>query len=204
MRERATGGNALDKPGKTPAAADYPDAKLLRRERKVKDRAEKEKIRGGTKHRKHVRSAVSPGNISDLADRIICGDSERVLKEFPPACVDIIVTSPPYNFGLDYGPDGHRDAVFWSDYFEKLNRIWTECVRVLKHGGLLFVQGRPGYPRQVLDGLLGVPFRPGQRAAFARAQRRPRFLLGDLPQTVKVDDADLGSLRREQPREQAN
>ncbi|MCK4244731.1 MAG: hypothetical protein KAX20_03805, partial [Candidatus Omnitrophica bacterium] len=48
-------------------------------------------------------------------DKIFCGDSEELLRGFPDNCVDIIVTSPPYNFGLDYSADGTKDAVYWQD-----------------------------------------------------------------------------------------
>lgn len=98
---------------------DYPDAKLLRRERKVIDRVQKEKVRGGTKYFTTVKSKVQETDISGILNKIICGDAELVLKKFPDNCVDIIITSPPYNFGLDYKESQTKDAVYWQDYFEK-------------------------------------------------------------------------------------
>lgn len=47
-------------------------------------------------------------------NKIICGDSEEVLKKLPDNCVDLIFTSPPYNFGLDY--DNHEDGTLWDEY----------------------------------------------------------------------------------------
>ncbi len=79
----------------------YPDAKLLNRERKVLEREKKEKIRGGTKHLKETKE-IPKVDISSLINRIICGDSEIILKDFPDNSIDIIITSPPYNFGLEY------------------------------------------------------------------------------------------------------
>ncbi|MCK4625657.1 MAG: site-specific DNA-methyltransferase [Phycisphaerae bacterium] len=122
---------------------EYPDAKLLKRERKVLNRAEKEKTRKGTKHLKATATTVDENAISGKLDKIYCGDSEKVLREFPDNCVDIIVTSPPYNFGLDYSADGTKDAVYWQDYFDNLNRIWKECYRVLKPGGRFCVNVQP-------------------------------------------------------------
>lgn len=121
----------------------YPDAKLLRRERKVINRGEKEKIRGGTKDLTVIKSEVNEIDVSGIVNRIVCSDSEIVLKEFPDNFVDIIITSPPYNFGLEYKNDKNKDALYWRDYFDKLNRIWEECYRVLKPAGRLCVNIQP-------------------------------------------------------------
>lgn len=90
---------------------DYPDAKLLNRERKVINRAEKERVRKGTKHMKTVTASAGENILSGKLDKILCGDSAEMLRDFPDNCVDIIVTSPPYNFGLDYSDDARKDAV---------------------------------------------------------------------------------------------
>lgn len=119
----------------------YPDVKLLNRERKVKEREKKEQIRGGTKHLNHV-SNINIKNLT-VENQIICDDSENVLKEIPANCVDIIVTSPPYNFGLDYKNDDKMDTMIWKEYFNKLNKIWKECRRILKPGGRICVNIQP-------------------------------------------------------------
>lgn len=124
-------------------AKEYPDAKLLNRERKVKDRVEKEKIRGGTKSFKKSDHQIGSADISDFSDRMLCGDSEDILRSLPNNCIDIIVTSPPYNFGLEYKNDEKRDAIKWVDYFDKIKRIWKECVRILKPGGRMCVNVQP-------------------------------------------------------------
>ena len=36
-----------------------------------------------------------------FVDSIVCGDKE-VLSRLPDKCVDLVLTSPPYNFGLSY------------------------------------------------------------------------------------------------------
>lgn len=121
----------------------YPDSKLLRRERKVIDRIEKEKIRKGTEDLTTIRSKVTETNVSGIVNKIVCGGSESILKEFPDNFVDIIVTSPPYNFGLDYKDDKNKDAIYWQDYFDKLKKIWKECYRVLKPAGRVCVNIQP-------------------------------------------------------------
>lgn len=121
----------------------YPDAKLLQKERKVKNRELKERIRQGTKHYKESIIVKEPETINDFVNKIICGDSEETLKNVPSNSMDIIITSPPYNFGLEYENDKKNDAVVWDNYFKKLNGIWKECVRVLKPGGRLCVNVQP-------------------------------------------------------------
>lgn len=125
------------------AKCSYPDAKLLRRERKVVDRVRKEEIRNGTKKLTVVKSRTSEADVSGIVNKIICGDSETILKAFPDNFVDIIVTSPPYNFGLKYENDKNKDALYWQDYFNKLNRVWQECSRVLKPAGRFCVNIQP-------------------------------------------------------------
>lgn len=120
----------------------YPDAKLLNRERKVVDREQKEKIRGGTKALKA--SAPQSSRLDEeLVNKIICGDSEVILKSYPANSIDMIITSPPYNFGLDYEGSENKDAIVWQDYFARLNTIWQECNRVLVPGGRLCVNVQP-------------------------------------------------------------
>jgi SOS regulatory protein LexA len=121
----------------------YPNTKILKRERKVRDRELKEKIRGGTKYRNRIIINKTPEEINKFTNKIICGDSEEVLKQFPENSIDIIITSPPYNFGLEYKNDKKNDAVKWDEYFKKLNAIWKECSRVLKPGGRLCVNVQP-------------------------------------------------------------
>lgn len=80
---------------------------------------------------------------NDFTNRIICGDSREVLHRLPDNCVDIIVTSPPYNFGLDYS--NHNDSTFWMDYYNTLYGIFDECIRVLKYGGRIVINIQPLY-----------------------------------------------------------
>lgn len=121
----------------------YPDAKLLNRERKVKNREAKERTRGGTKFKKDAIITTEVDGIKEFTNKIICGDSEEILKKIPTGSVDIIITSPPYNFGLEYKDDNKNDAVHWDDYFQKLNTIWRECARVLKPGGRFCLNVQP-------------------------------------------------------------
>jgi DNA modification methylase len=63
------------------------------------------------------------------------------LRKLPDNCVDLIFTSPPYNFGLDY--ESNDDAHYWDNYFNKLFKIFDECIRVLKYGGRIVINIQP-------------------------------------------------------------
>ena len=113
-------------------------------ERKVADRKQKERRRG--KHyyaNDNGFSSTTNSMPSDFTDSIVCGDSKSVLKQLPDNCVDLVFTSPPYNFGLDYQETDTSDAANWEAYFDKLFSIFDECIRVLKHGGRIVVNVQP-------------------------------------------------------------
>ena len=74
-------------------------------------------------------------------DKIINADSLATLKLLPDNCVDLVFTSPPYNFGMGY--DTHNDKTDWPKYFEMLWAIFDECIRVVKHGGRIIVNTQP-------------------------------------------------------------
>jgi site-specific DNA-methyltransferase (adenine-specific) len=59
-------------------------------------------------------------------DTIICGDNVTVMATFPDACIDLVVTSPPYDNLREYG--GHS----WN--FPSVAR---ELTRILKPGGVI-------------------------------------------------------------------
>ena len=116
-------------------------------ERKVVGRKQKELRRG--KHyyaNDHGFSKIANPLPPDFEDRIICGDSGEVLKRLPDNCIDLVFTSPPYNFGLGYqesGSAGNGDADDWESYFTKLFAIFDECIRALKFGGRIIVNLQP-------------------------------------------------------------
>ncbi|NOZ62865.1 MAG: site-specific DNA-methyltransferase [Calditrichaeota bacterium] len=112
------------------------------KERKVKNRAKKEEQRSQYFYaRGHQFSGKNNDFPEEFTDRIICGDSEKVLAQLPDNCVDLIFTSPPYNFGLDY--EQSQDDHFWENYFDTLFRIFDQCIRVLKFGGRIVVNIQP-------------------------------------------------------------
>lgn len=74
---------------------------------------------------------------------ILCGDSLEKLKLLPDNCVDLIVTSPPYNFNMNY--DLMNDKNSWEEYFNFLNPILYECCRILRWGGRICINIQPSF-----------------------------------------------------------
>jgi len=110
---------------------------------KIPDKAGKERIRGGTKGARSAILTREPAGVHEYVNRILCGDAGLVMNLIPDESIDIIVTSPPYNFGHVYASDPHDDTQEWNAYFSTLTAIWKECVRVLKPGGRMAVNIQP-------------------------------------------------------------
>ena len=111
-------------------------------ERKTRDRKKKELVR--QKHYYAAENSFTEQNHpfpTEWANKIICDDSEKILQKIPANSVDLILTSPPYNFGLDY--QGGQDTAYWEDYFKKLFAIFKECIRVTKYGGRIIINVQP-------------------------------------------------------------
>jgi DNA modification methylase len=112
------------------------------KERKVKNREAKEIIRGMYYYARDNKFSAKNNNVPEkFINKIICGDSKEALKVFPDNCIDLIFTSPPYNFGLDYA--NHKDGIDWNQYFGELFVIFSECIRVLKYGGRIVIDVQP-------------------------------------------------------------
>ena len=74
---------------------------------------------------------------------IICSDSLIALKEIESESVDIVLTSPPYNYGMEY--DQHNDENKSEEYLEKIIDVFVECKRILKSGGRMIINIQPNY-----------------------------------------------------------
>lgn len=112
------------------------------KERKVKGRKNKVKKRGMYYYANdNTFSKENKSLPSEYVDKIICADSEELLKKLPNNCIDLVFTSPPYNFGLEYMSTD--DDHYWEKYFDKLFAVFTQCVRVVKWGGRIAINIQP-------------------------------------------------------------
>lgn len=63
--------------------------------------------------------------------------SSEQMTEVEDNSIQLIVTSPPYNVGKEYG--AHDDSMELKDYRAFLDRVWKECKRVLCKGGRIAI-----------------------------------------------------------------
>ena len=113
------------------------------KEKKVINRTAKRRQRLAYEYYKKDFPTIDNECPSSVVNQIYCEDSFKFLKTLPDNCVDIIVTSPPYNFGISY--NSTEDANPWRDYFNKLFSIFKECIRVLKNQGRIIINVQPMY-----------------------------------------------------------
>jgi site-specific DNA-methyltransferase (adenine-specific) len=78
-------------------------------------------------------------------------DCLEVFRQLPPRSVDVIVTSPPYNLGIQY--NRYQDTLSRGDYLEWTNTWIAAAVRVLRADGSLFlnVGAKPTDPWTAFD-----------------------------------------------------
>lgn len=63
----------------------------------------------------------------------IIGDVHDALATLPEEGVDLTVTSPPYNVGIDYGDK--TDSLDWDAYFAFVGKVAKDLMRVTREGG---------------------------------------------------------------------
>jgi site-specific DNA-methyltransferase (adenine-specific) len=83
--------------------------------------------------------------------RFHLGDCLDVFKHLEPHSVDVIVTSPPYNLGIQYSR--YQDTLSGPDYLEWTHTWVAAAARVLRADGSLFlnVGAKPSDPWTALD-----------------------------------------------------
>lgn len=64
-----------------------------------------------------------------VEDTVFCGSAEH-MGELPDDSIALVVTSPPYHVGKEYDTD-----CSFAEYLGLLERVFTECHRVLEPGG---------------------------------------------------------------------
>src|ERR1700682_306758 len=63
----------------------------------------------------------------DALARVMLGDSARRVEAVGEADVNVIVTSPPYSLGVDYGQAGYADAQPYARYLDWV-RTWAAAL----------------------------------------------------------------------------
>lgn len=82
-------------------------------------------------------SKQDTGNWKDkFLDKLLTGDSAKLLKEIPDNSIHMVITSPPYFQQRDYGVEGaigNEQTV--EEYIDNLMEIFHECVRIVRPDG---------------------------------------------------------------------
>jgi DNA modification methylase len=74
-------------------------------------------------------------------DEIVCGDVLEEIRKIPSNSVHMVITSPPYNVGIEYSD--YDDRRQYAEYRQWLSEVWKESYRVLKRGGRLALEVAP-------------------------------------------------------------
>ena len=70
-------------------------------------------------------------------NKIYCMDCLEGMKKIPDNTIDLIVTSPPYNIGINY--DVYNDTKPWNEYLNWCREWLKECFRILKDDGRICI-----------------------------------------------------------------
>jgi len=84
----------------------------------------------------HTISLNGEGHVEDIS--IICGDSVEVMAGMEDESVDLIITDPPYNVGMDFGNDS--DEQDFDSYMEFTRKWLKQACRILSDdGGTIYI-----------------------------------------------------------------
>jgi site-specific DNA-methyltransferase (adenine-specific) len=128
---------------------------------------------------------------------LIEADALMLLAKLPDACVDAIVSDPPYGIGIvgqawdgvDIRRAGSGEpSVRAEEAFERWTQVWAgECRRVLKPGGHLLSFGAPRTFHRLVAGIedAGLEVRDQLLWLYAQGMPKSRRLPGGLATTLK-------------------
>lgn len=92
----------------------------------------------------------------DLTPLFLQGDALTVLQAFPPDCINLVMTSPPYWGQRAYAGGGIGLEATWHEYVANLLAIIAEVKRVLSPTGSFWLNIGDAYQRK---SLAGIPWR---------------------------------------------
>jgi modification methylase len=75
---------------------------------------------------------------ADIVDRLFTGHAAEVMSKFPEACIDLVVTSPPYWTAVEYD-QGENPWPTYGNYLADMQSVWNQCSRVLRPNGKLCI-----------------------------------------------------------------
>jgi len=64
---------------------------------------------------------------------LYCGDCIKIMKDFSQNSIDAIITSPPYNIGINY--DNYNDTLEFDEYYKFIEQLLYNFEKILVNGG---------------------------------------------------------------------
>jgi site-specific DNA-methyltransferase (adenine-specific) len=92
-------------------------------------------IRGSTEEHKEEHKEVK----REFTQEIRQGDCLEVMKTLSDHSCQIIICDPPYNIGKDFGNESDKQPM--DEYLKWCDKWISECLRVLKPNGSMFIYG---------------------------------------------------------------
>lgn len=105
---------------------------------------------------KHDKALTEYANSPSKAPLLMHGDALEILKTFPCASVDCVMTSPPYWGKREYSDGGIGLEKDYKVFIENLCEVFFELKRVLKDEGSFWLNIGDSYKSKRL---LGIPWR---------------------------------------------
>jgi DNA modification methylase len=74
--------------------------------------------------------------VEPVTSRMILGDCLQEMPKLDAESIDLTISSPPYNVGIEYGENGREsDALPFSEYKKWADQVMQEIARLTKLGG---------------------------------------------------------------------
>lgn len=90
-------------------------------------------------------------NSPELEPLLISQDALQILKLLPDACIDVIITSPPYFHKRQYASGGIGQESNPQEYLDALVHVFAQAYRILKPTGCLWLNLGDSYHQKHLQ-----------------------------------------------------
>ena len=109
------------------------------------------------------KNSFKPGilNVKKSSHLLVPGDCKQIMQLIPSSSIDLVITDPPYNKGLDYG-SGFNDKKPWQQYYDDMKSILAEIPRILSAKGSFYLISYPEINARLLPFIedeLGLNYR---------------------------------------------
>jgi site-specific DNA-methyltransferase (adenine-specific) len=118
--------------------------KLLNEQSSIQIKKNDDNIGGGASRTNEVCLGISTSRTNEVClettiSKIINDDFLVYCKNLEDNSAQIILADPPYNIGKDFGNDSDKQKM--KDYLEWCDKWISECLRILKDNGTMFIYG---------------------------------------------------------------